>query len=188
MSVIANILPRFFLVSALFALFALPVQAELPATLEFDGAKLVLNGSGVRKKYMMSLYDGGLYLQSKSSDAAAIIAADEPMAIRLEITSGMITSEKMEEALLEGIDNSTGGNTAPIQEYTDAFMAAFKEEIKDGDTFNIGYTPGKGIDTYKNDKHLATIDGGMTFKEAVFGIWLSDKPADKNLKKGMLGK
>ena len=188
MSSMIKSLPRFFLLPFLFALFALPVQAELPATLEFDGAKLVLNGSGVRKKYMMSLYDGGLYLESKSSDAAAIIAADKPMAIRLEITSGMITSEKMEEALLEGIDNSTGGNTAPIQEYTDAFMSAFKEEIKDGDNFNIGYTPGKGIDTYKNGTHLKTIDGGMTFKEAVFGIWLGDKPADKNLKKGMLGK
>lgn len=187
MNSMISALPRFFLLTALFSLFALPVQAELPATLEFDGAQLMLNGSGVRKKYMMSLYDGGLYLKAKSSDAEAIIAADEPMAIRLEITSGMITSEKMEEALVEGMENSTDGNTAPLQEYIDAFMSAFQEEIKEGDNFNIGYTPGKGIDTYKNGTHLKTIDGGMEFKQAVFGIWLSDKPADKNLKKGMLG-
>jgi len=34
----------------------------------------------------------------------------------------------------------------------------------------------------------ATIGGGMPFKEAIIGIWLCDKPADKNLKKGMLGR
>ena len=29
---------------------------------------------------------------------------------------------------------------------------------------------------------------GKDFKKALFGIWLCDKPADKNLKAGMLGK
>ena len=188
MNVVISTLPRFFLLSALLALFALPVQAGLPKTLELDGSNLVLNGKGVRKKMFMSLYDGGLYLQSKSSNAAAIIAADEPMAIRLDITSGMITSENMEEALLEGMENSTGGKMAPLKEYTDAFMSAFKEKINEGDIFDIAYKPGKGIDTYKNGTFLKTIDGGMPFKKAIFGIWLGDKPADKNLKKGMLNK
>ena len=34
----------------------------------------------------------------------------------------------------------------------------------------------------------ATIGGGMPFKEAIIGLWLCDKPADKSLKKGMLGR
>jgi hypothetical protein len=173
----------------LLTLFTLPVQAEIPDTLEFDGANLVLNGTGVRKKFMMKMYDGGLYLGAKSSDAAAIIAADEAMSIRLDILSSMITSENMEEALVEGMDNATGGDTAPLQQYTDVFMEVFSADaIKEGDVFDISYTPGKGIGTYKNGTFMKTIDGGMPFKQAIFGIWLGDKPADKNLKSGMLGK
>jgi hypothetical protein len=36
---------------------------------------------------MMKVYAVGLYLKQKSSDADAIMNADEPMAIRLQITS-----------------------------------------------------------------------------------------------------
>ena len=44
-----------------------------------------------------------------------------------------------------------------------------------------------GVIVNKNGKLLTTIRG-LEFKKALFGIWLGEKPADKNLKKGMLGK
>jgi hypothetical protein len=69
----------------------------------------------------------------------------------------------------------------------DSFMAVFQEPIEKGDVFDLVYLPGKGLDIYKNGGFKSTIDGGMPFKEAIVGIWLGDKPADKNLKKGMLG-
>ena len=175
------------LFSMLFALCAVPAQAALPKSLDFDGNTLMLNGKGMRKVAMLSMYEGGLYLTANSSDGNAIAAADQPMSIRLDIVSGMITSEKMESALNEGLENSTGGNIAPIQAHVDAFMAVFQEKIEKGDVFDIAYLPGKGMDIYKNGTFKATIDGGMEFKKAIFGIWLGDKPADNNLKKGMLG-
>ena len=55
----------------------------LPATLKVEEKDLVLNGGGLREKYFLDLYVGGLYLVSKSTDADAIIAADAPMAIRI---------------------------------------------------------------------------------------------------------
>ena len=86
----------------LLLLVSLPVQArqiggvEIPDSLQKDGTSLVLNGAGIRTKWMMNIYVGGLYLEAAGSDAAGIVAADEPMAIRLQMVSGMITSEKME--------------------------------------------------------------------------------------------
>lgn len=182
-----NITVRFFLISSLLALFALPTQADIPGSLEIDGDKLTLNGQGVRKKFMMSIYNGGLYLKAKSTDAPAIVAADEPMAIRIDMVSGMITSDKMVTALMEGLENSTGGNIAPMQQHVDQFIAVFQQEIKEGDYFDLAYSPGKGLEIYKQGSLKATIDGGMPFKKAIFGIWLGEKPADSNLKKGMLG-
>jgi hypothetical protein len=137
---------------------------------------------------MMDIYAGGLYLESKSSDAREIIAADKPMAIRLHMVSGMITSEKMTDATMDGFEKTTGGNMAPMKPYIDSFMAVFKEPISEGDVFDIIYLPGKGLDIDKNGEFKGTVEGGLPFKQTVWAIWLGDQPADKKLKKGMLGK
>ena len=109
------------------------------------------------------------------------------MAINLHIISGMITSDKMVSATVEGFENSTGGNTQAIQPHIDEFISVFKEEIKEGDVFAITYEPGTGVSILKNGELKKTINGGLAFKKAVFGIWLSDKPAQESLKEEMLG-
>lgn len=163
-------------------------DVTLPATMKAGDGTVLLNGGGVRKKLFFKLYVGGLYLSSKSSDANAIINADEAMAVKLQITSGMISSENMSEAITEGFENSTNGNTAPLKSKIDAFVNTFKKsEIVEGNVFDIVYVPGVGVESYKNGKLEGTIEG-MDFKKALFGIWLSNKPADEDLKAAMLGK
>jgi len=159
---------------------------NMPESLETGQTKLLLNGVGVREKFFMDLYVGGLYLKEKSQDAKAIIEADEPMAIRLHIISSMITSKKMEKATREGFENATGGNIEAIKAQIEEFISVFKEEIKEGDIYDLIYVPGKGVQVSKNNQSRSIIKG-FPFKKAMFGIWLSDKPAQKNLKKAMLG-
>lgn len=160
---------------------------EIPDMLKADSTELKLNGAGVRDKWFMDIYVGGLYLPKASQDANSIISAEEPQAIRLHMVSGLIDSEKMTNATIEGFESSTGGNMAPIQEQIDAFLNVFKEEINEGDVYNIVYVPAKGVEVYKNGTLKDTIDGGMQFKKALFGIWLSDEPAHDGLKASMLG-
>lgn len=183
-----NILSILFLLSAL----TLSAQVELndvtlPAVLEQDNSKLVLNGGGIRKKLFFKIYVGGLYLPEKSSNAMEIIDADKPMAVRLHITSGMVNSENMSEATREGFVAATDGNTAPIQDKIDAFIANFSgAEIVENDIFDLFYVPGEGVKSYKNNKYISTVSG-MDFKKALFGIWLSENPVDSGLKEGLLG-
>lgn len=160
---------------------------NLPNSETYQGQTLNLNGAGVREKLWIDLYAGGLYLAKKSSDASAIVSANEPMSIKLHIVSKLITSEKMMDAVNEGFQNSTGGNTKPLSAEIKKFQGFFMEEIKKNDVFDIVYIPAKGVVAYKNDKELGTIDG-MDFKKALFGIWLSNRPADDDLKEAMLGK
>ncbi len=182
---------------ALFALvftFASTVNAQrtlngvtLPAELSFNNQTLILNGGGIRTKFFFKLYTAGLYLPKKSSDGNAISKADEIMAVRMEITSNMITSSNMSEAINEGFDKSTGKNTSAIRDRIDKMLKTFSgEEIKIGDVFDIVYVPGIGTQTYKNGKLKNTLTG-LDFKQALFGIWLSNNPVESNLKKGMLG-
>jgi len=166
---------------------ALTVEGvDVPETYQAMGTELKLNGAGTRSKWFMDLYVGGLYVPESISDGEAVINADEPQAITLHIISGMITSERMTEATLEGFKASTDGNMAPVQDDIDQFMAVFQEEIKEGDVFDLVYLPGEGVRVLKNGELRDTV-GDLAFKKALFGIWLSDKPAQENLKERMLG-
>jgi hypothetical protein len=150
-----------------------------------EGQNLVLNGVGTRVKMFMDMYVGALYLEKKSTNANEIMASKDGAAIRLTIVSGLISSDKMIDAVTEGFENSTGGKTAPIKTKIDKFISFFKDEIKKGDVFTMVNTD-EGVVVYKNNTKKGVIEGN-DFKKALFGIWLSAKPADKNLKKAMLG-
>ena len=93
----------------------------------------------------------------------------------------------MENATREGFENATKGNTEPIKSQIEEFISVFKEKIEENDIFDLIYLPRNGLEVYKNSELKYTIEG-LAFKQAVFGIWLSDKPAQKSLKEEMLGK
>ena len=159
----------------------------LKSTLTLDGHELVYNGAGVRKKWFFKLYVGAVYLPQPVSSGAMIVKADYPMMIQLNIISDLIDSKKMIEAVTEGFEKSTRGNTAPIQEEINLIIEAFAEEITSGDTFDLMYVPRTGVKVYKNGKVGVTIPG-IAFKEALFGIWLGSDPVNDELKDEMLGK
>ena len=140
----------------------------------------------MRSKFGIKLYVCGLYLPEKSQDAPAIVAADSPMAARLHITSGLITGEKMEEAVRDGFDLSTGGNTAPIAAEIDQMLSIFRDNVSENDTYDLIYTPGSGVEAFKNNTSKCVIEG-LAFKQALFGMWLGEKPVQKKLKEQMLG-
>ncbi len=160
---------------------------DMPDTLQCGTTKLLLNGAGVRTKFFLKLYVGGLYLVKKNGNAEHIIKADESMAIRLHIISSMITSERMEEATREGFENATNGNTEPLRNQIEDFISVFKEQISEEDVYDLKYIPGTGVQVYKNNVLKAQIKG-LHFKQALFGIWLCDTPAQQSLKSAMLGK
>lgn len=161
-------------------------DVTLPESLSLSSGTLNLNGGGIREKLWMDMYVGGLYLTTKSSDAKTVIDKDEAMAIKLHIVSSLITNEKMEAACKEGFEKSTGGKTAPLADKIEKFVQVFREGIAVDDVYNMIYTTAGGTKIYKNKALKVTI-AGLDFKQALFGIWLCDEPADSDLKEGMLG-
>ncbi|MGL5469680.1 MAG: chalcone isomerase family protein [Shewanella sp.] len=158
---------------------------QVADSITLDAQTLQLNGAGVRSKFFMDLYVGSLYVPTPSKTTAEVINA--PIAaIRLNITSGMITSEKMRDAITEGFEHATADNTTDIQQQIDAFMALFKDEIKQGDQFTLVANKSRGVTAYKNGQEQATIEGEM-FRQALLKIWLGEKPAQTSLKEAMLG-
>jgi hypothetical protein len=160
-------------------------DVTLPDTLTVQQQVLQLNGAGIRSKFFMDLYVGSLFTLTQTHDAQAVIDSESPVAIQLNITSDMITSQKMTNAMNDGFKLATNGDTAQIAASISAFIAAFAEPIKTGDTFTLVSVPGQGVINYKNDKQLSITEGEV-FRKAVLSIWLGEEPTDEDLKEAML--
>lgn len=158
---------------------------KFPAKMKISDKVVKYNGSGLREKYFFDLYVSALYLQVQSSDAKKIINADEEMCIRLKVVSNKVTRDKFVSTVKEGFSNSTDGK-ASSQEI-DTFLGYFTKPFKEGDDIILIYKPAEGVSIIMNGEALGT-QKGLEFKKALWSIWFGDKPADANLKKGMLGK
>jgi len=178
------LLPLLILIST----FALsPINAEeAPNSIEYQGVKLMLNGQGTRIKFFMKVYDTSLYLGSQSSNAEEILNSNEAMAIRLDVTSTMVTTDAMKDALNSGLVKSTENNISPISKEIEQLISTFNSDVTDSDFFEFIYMPNTGTNVLKNSTYIDTVPG-LEFKKAFFGIWLSKNPIQKSLKKAMLG-
>lgn len=159
---------------------------NIPDDMHFAGKKLLLNGVGQRSKLFMNLYIGALYLESKSQDAKKIVADDAPMAIRLTITSSLITADNMKQATLEGFNKATKNNINPIKPQIDELLSTFDKGVSTGDVYELVNIPGSGVHVIRNGVK-ATVIRSLPFKQALFGIWLANPPVQESLKRRMLG-
>lgn len=158
---------------------------DVAETISHSQEPLKLNGAGTRTKFFVDMYVTALYLSEANANAADIIDADQAMAIRLHILSDLITPERMADLTRDGFVRSTGGNIADIEDNIEALVAAFQDAVDTGDIFDLVYQPETGVTVYRNGKAKSTVKG-LEFKQALFGIWLSDDPVQKGLRDDLL--
>ena len=162
----------------------------IPRTLDFKGKTLTLNGVGQRSKMFTELYVQALYLSQLTQDANLILESDMEMAIRIHITSSLVTSKKLSKALAKGMEKSVGeAEMVKLAKEVNELEALIGREVtKAGDSFNLIYNPlDRSLWIYKNNQYEGKIES-FEFKKAFFGIWLSENPVDKDLKEELLGK
>ena len=160
--------------------------ASSPDQIEYQGNIVTKNGQGTRIIFFMKVYESTLYLETKNSNAEEIINMDTPMAIRIDVTSTMVTADAMKKALKKGLEKSTNNNTGPISKEIKQLSASFDSAVSSGDYYEFLYLPDIGTHVLKNSE-LVELIKGIDFKKAFFGIFLSKNPIQKNLKKAMLG-
>ena len=162
----------------------------LPRTVEFKQRTLMLNGVGTRSKMWVDVYVQALYLSELSQDAETIIDSNTEMGIRLQITSSMVTSDKLSKSLNKGLMKSIGDGDITKFKSQIAILESLlnKEKTFKDDAFNLIYNSAdESLWVFKNDRYEGKIPG-FEFKKLFFGIWLSNKPVDDKLKNDLLGK
>ena len=151
-----------------------------------DGDELILNGAGVRSKFFFKIYIGALYLKQKANSSESVYSMDGPKQITMSILYDEIEAEKLIAAWNDGFNgNNTPDELESLKDRITQFNALFKTVHK-GDTIRLDMIPGTGVDVWFNGEPQASI-AGDDFIEALLKIWLGEKPADDDLKEGMLG-
>ena len=95
--------------------------------------------------------------------------------------------DKLVKGWFEGFLAATNGNIAPLASQIDRFNSFFSEDAIAGDDYDFLYLPGKGTEVTIKGEYRGEIDS-LSFKQALFSIWLGKRPVDDDLKEGMLGK
>jgi hypothetical protein len=157
----------------------------LPDKMTLGKETLVLNGGGLRKKLIIKVYAGGLYLPAKSNNSAKILADTGAIAFRMNFIYKEVSKDQLVDAWTEGFINSNFEKKYAVE--IAKFNKLFSEPAKKGDIYDITYQPGIGVQVIKNNKVLGTIDN-PGFRAAVFSIWLGEKTALPELKSALLGK
>jgi len=182
---------RKLILAATLALAAIPAGAatlagvKIADTASVNNQNLVLNGAGLRKKLFIKVYTGALYLPSKQSNAAAILAADAPrrqvMHFVFDVDKG-----KIAEAWEEGLTENTP-NASPEVKTAFKTLASWMEDMKEGQEIALTYVPGIGTTVEVNGKSKGTL-GGKAVADAILNTWIGPKPGPgADFKKAVLG-
>lgn len=153
------------------------------------GQPLVLNGAGIRYRFVVQVYTAGLYLASPAATAEQVITAPGPKRLHIVMlreidgnTLGKLFTRGME-------DNSTRAQFAKAIPGTLrlAEMFAVKKRLAEGEHFSIEWLPGRGTQVYVNGEPQGDPIAEPEFFAALMRIWLGPKPADDLLKRQLLG-
>jgi len=165
--------------------FALDVGGvNVAPTVSSRQKTLTLNGAGIRKKLFFKIYVGSLYTERKVTTPAQLLADPGEKLIRMTFVHKKVEKEKIVDAFAEGLANNSPAVRSSAN--AKAFLSWFTSDFMAGDVVDISLSPDGAVSAAHNGKVLGTLRDPAV-AQAVLRIWFGEKPADGELKKGMLG-
>src|ERR1700686_5377656 len=160
-------------------------DVTLPDKVDAGGQPLVLDGLGLRKKFFIKVYVGGLYLPAKERSPAKVLAADAPRRMSFRFLYS-VSASQMCDAWNEGLaDNApaTGGEVKAGFKT----LCTYMEDIPKGHEMVLTYLPGQGTQVEVNGKAKGTLPGKAT-ADAILATWIGPHPGPgEDFKQAVLG-
>jgi len=153
--------------------------------LTVNNQQLVLNGMGLRKKFVVKVYVGGLYLTAKQNNAATILATDASRRMVMHFLYS-VSKSQMADAWEEGLEDNTP-NASPEVKTAFKTLQSWMEDVPKGNRIVLTYVPGTGTTVEINGKTKGTL-GGKATADALLNTWIGPKPGPGgDFKKAVLG-
>lgn len=149
------------------------------------GETLALNGYGIRTKFFFDIYIGSLYTAQKVTTANQAVAAEGGKLIRMDFLYKKVEKKKIVDAFAEGIAK----NSPALADTPEAmaFLGWFDADFIKKDRVDLILAADGTVSASHNGRLLGSINSPSLAK-GVLLIYLGKKPADSDMKKGMLGK
>jgi long-chain acyl-CoA synthetase len=150
------------------------------------GRELVLNGAGIRTKLMFKVYVASLYLPSKSTDVAIVLAA-APRRIQLNLLRDL-SADQLVDGLIEGLsDSNSPQELAAVKAQTAELVAIMKtlKDVNEKDVVTLDWVDGSTRVGFNGEARGAI--AGEPFNKALMRVWLGNKPVQADLKQALLG-
>ena len=163
--------------------------ARYDATVLLGGEPLVLNGVGVRKRFVFDIYVGGLYVAKKAARTEELVGQPGPKRVALRFLRD-VEGELFVNSLHVGLKaNHSEAELARWGKQIETLTTTIKTIAlaRRGDTVYFDFTPQDGTRVSVNGVTRGPLIPGEDFYAAVLRVWLGETPADAGLKKGMLG-
>lgn len=158
-------------------------------TMKVAGKDLVLNGLGIRTKFIIKVYATGLYLPEKAKTVPEVMKMEGPRRVRLVLMRD-VTSDEFGQAFMAGLNHNLDKNekskiVTQISKFGEMF--ALLDALKKGDVLDLDFIPGSGTTCYLNGKRIGEVAPDVAFYNAILSIWLGENPVDTSLKPKLLG-
>jgi hypothetical protein len=157
---------------------------KMPDSATIEGKTLKLNGIGLRKKMLFKVYVAGLYLETPSKDAAAVVSSDQIKSIRMHILRSLDGSQ-IGEAISDGFWHNSKSQMGALNDRLQKLIAMFPAVVE-GDQISLTYVPGKGTSVNAKGQDKGVVEG-KDFADALFSVWLGANPVQDDLKTALLG-
>ncbi|HEY4596211.1 MAG TPA: chalcone isomerase family protein, partial [Thermoanaerobaculia bacterium] len=122
---------------------ALPANAgtlagvTLPDKADAGGQTLVLNGLGLRTKFFIKVYVGGLYLPQKEKSAAKVLSEDVPRRMVMHFLYS-VSKDQMCDAWKEGLEQNSPKAAADVKKEFQT-LCSWMEPIPKGHELVLTY-------------------------------------------------
>lgn len=158
----------------------------LPDRVTVEGRTLSLNGLGLRQATWLrvNVYVAGLYLETRSADADAIIASEQIKRIVMQFVRA-VGRKDIVKAWNESFEENAGEGMAALRERVET-LNSFMPDMTKGGAIVFTYVPQAGVRVEVQGQTKGIIPGS-DFARALFSIWLGPKPPNPGLKAGLLG-
>jgi len=157
-----------------------------PPRIEFEGERLVLNGSGLCEWGFLGvdLYRAALYRPEATRDAATVIAASTRSILHLHFVRGL-TKGQLQKAYTASVEANAGDRLPRFGSGLDALCAKLTQVDKGGSLTYV-IDPGRGIEVLVDGLSRGSVED-PAFARLFLELHVGDKPPTQKLKAGLLG-
>ena len=162
---------------------------RLADKVQVGGTELLLNGAGIRTKFLFDIYVCALYLPGKLKNTAEVLAAKGAKRVAMTIVYDEVTAQQFTESLVKRLaENHSASELAQLQARMDKLVAimALEKVVKKGTAITLDYLPDSGTQLTINGQAKGAVMPGEDFYQALLRGWIGEHPVDNALKKALL--